>query len=191
VTPDARWRVCVQGVRVVPQQSAWVVERFGKFHTILEPGIHFLIPFVDRIAYVHSLKETAVNVPNQTAITRDNVTIQIDGVLFLKVVDPQAASYGVRTRVWCERRCRPSHTHTHPRTYAHSHTHMHTHIHTLAHTCTHMHTHIHTLAHTHAHTHTHTHTHTRARARAHTHTHTLTPGRRTCGACRWKTPFTQ
>ena len=87
-----------QGVRVVPEQSAWVVERFGKFNAILSPGLHFLIPLVDRIAYVHSLKETAVNVPNQTAITRDNVTIQIDGVLFLKIEDPRAASYGVRTR---------------------------------------------------------------------------------------------
>ncbi len=85
-----------QGVRVVPEQSAWVVERFGKFHSILSPGLHFLIPIVDRIAYVHSLKETAVNVPNQTAITRDNVTIQIDGVLFLKIEDPAQASYGVR-----------------------------------------------------------------------------------------------
>ena len=85
-----------QGIVVVPQQSAWVVERFGKFRDILTPGLHFLVPVMDRIAYVHSLKEMAVAIPNQTAITRDNVTIQIDGVLYVKIVDPQKASYGVR-----------------------------------------------------------------------------------------------
>lgn len=84
-----------QGILVVPQQSAWVVERFGKFHTILSPGLHLLVPVMDRIAYVHSLKEMAVAIPNQTAITKDNVTIQIDGVLYVKVMDPEAASYGV------------------------------------------------------------------------------------------------
>ena len=60
----------VQGVRVVPEQSAWIVERFGKFSQVLAPGLHFLIPFVDRIAYVHSLKEQAIKIPNQTAITK-------------------------------------------------------------------------------------------------------------------------
>ena len=84
-----------QGIRIVPQQSAWLIERFGKFHTVLEPGLHFLIPFVDRISYVHSLKEIALPIPNQTAITKDNVTIQIDGVLYVKVVNPKDASYGV------------------------------------------------------------------------------------------------
>lgn len=87
-----------QGVVIVPQQTAYVVERFGRFHGVLEPGLHFLVPVVDVIAYVHSLKEEAVPIPNQTAITRDNVTIQIDGMLYLRIIDPQAASYGVRER---------------------------------------------------------------------------------------------
>ena len=83
------------GFAVVPQQRAYVVERFGKFLRVLDPGLHFLIPLVDRIAYVHSLKEEAIPIPSQQAITRDNVTIGIDGILYVRVVDPVAASYGV------------------------------------------------------------------------------------------------
>jgi regulator of protease activity HflC (stomatin/prohibitin superfamily) len=88
------------GVRIVPQQSAWVIERFGKFHMILEPGIHLLIPLVDRIAYVHSLKEEAFPIPNQQAITKDNVTISIDGVLYVRVISPYDASYGVEDAIF-------------------------------------------------------------------------------------------
>merc|ERR1711879_426329 len=88
---STRWHV---GVVNVPQKIAWVVERMGKFHKVLEPGLHFLVPFADRISYVHSLEEEAVPIPNQQAITKDNVTISIDGVLYLCVVDPVKASYG-------------------------------------------------------------------------------------------------
>eukprot|EP00051_Salpingoeca_urceolata_P027881 m.483707 g.483707 ORF g.483707 m.483707 type:complete len:360 (+) comp23050_c0_seq1:162-1241(+) len=83
------------GINFVPQQQAWVVERFGKFFQTLEPGLRFLIPFVDHIAYVHSLKELVVEIPSQSGITQDNVTLHIDGVLYIKITDPYKASYGV------------------------------------------------------------------------------------------------
>ncbi|XP_075788944.1 stomatin-like protein 2, mitochondrial [Pelodiscus sinensis] len=82
-------------VLFVPQQEAWVVERMGRFHRILEPGLNFLIPVLDRIRYVQSLKEIVINVPEQSAVTLDNVTLQIDGVLYLRIMDPYKASYGV------------------------------------------------------------------------------------------------
>jgi len=88
------------GVRVVPQQSAYVVERFGKFHKVLSPGINFLIPIADKISYVHSLKEQAMTVPNQQAITKDNVSLTIDGVLYVRIVDPYKASYGVHDAMY-------------------------------------------------------------------------------------------
>eukprot|EP00658_Telonema_sp_P-2_P027581 TRINITY_DN2127_c0_g1_i1.p1 TRINITY_DN2127_c0_g1~~TRINITY_DN2127_c0_g1_i1.p1 ORF type:complete len:374 (-),score=96.23 TRINITY_DN2127_c0_g1_i1:427-1548(-) len=88
------------GIRVVPQQSAWVVERFGKFHKVLDPGINFLIPVVDKISYVHSLKEEAIPVPNQQAITKDNVSLTLDGVLYVRIIDPYKASYGVEDAVF-------------------------------------------------------------------------------------------
>ncbi|XP_058808837.1 stomatin-like protein 2, mitochondrial [Phymastichus coffea] len=82
-------------VMFVPQQEAWVVERMGKYHRILEPGLNLLIPVIDTVKYVQSLKEIAIDVPKQSAITSDNVTLSIDGVLYLKVNDPFLASYGV------------------------------------------------------------------------------------------------
>lgn len=83
------------GVMFVPQQEAWVVERMGKYHTILDPGLNFLIPLIDKVKYVQSLKEIAIDIPQQSAITKDNVAINIDGVLYLKIMDPFKASYGV------------------------------------------------------------------------------------------------
>ncbi|KAL8800978.1 MAG: hypothetical protein Q9223_007139 [Gallowayella weberi] len=82
-------------IRFVPQQTAWVVERMGKFHRILQPGLAILIPFLDRIAYVKSLKEAALEIPSQSAITADNVTLELDGVLYTRVIDAYKASYGV------------------------------------------------------------------------------------------------
>ncbi|XP_049426738.1 stomatin-like protein 2, mitochondrial [Epinephelus fuscoguttatus] len=82
-------------VLFVPQQEAWVVERMGRFHRMLEPGLNFLIPILDQIRYVQSLKEIVIDIPEQSAVTLDNVTLQIDGVLYLKILDPYKASYGV------------------------------------------------------------------------------------------------
>ena len=80
---------------VVPQQQAFVVERLGKYHSTLSAGFHLLAPFMDAIRYRHSLKETAVDIPEQICITRDNVQVAVDGVLYLKVMDAERASYGV------------------------------------------------------------------------------------------------
>ncbi|KAH0542738.1 hypothetical protein FGG08_002877 [Glutinoglossum americanum] len=82
-------------IRFVPQQTAWIVERMGKFNRILEPGLAILIPFLDRIAYVKSLKEAAMEIPSQSAITADNVTLELDGVLYTRIFDAYKASYGV------------------------------------------------------------------------------------------------
>jgi regulator of protease activity HflC (stomatin/prohibitin superfamily) len=80
---------------VVPQQSAYVVERLGRYSTTLQAGFHILMPFVDTIRYRHSLKEMAVDIPAQVCITRDNVQVGVDGVLYLKVLNPERASYGI------------------------------------------------------------------------------------------------
>src|SRR5512138_1331984 len=80
---------------VVPQQNAFVVERLGRFHGSLGAGFHILMPFVDVIRYRHSLKETAIDIPEQICITRDNVQVGVDGVLYLKVLDASKASYGI------------------------------------------------------------------------------------------------
>ena len=83
------------GFRVVPQQQAVVIERLGKYSRTLSPGFHFLIPVLDKCSYTHSLKEQAHEIMTQSAITKDNVTIHIDGVLYLRIFDPYKASYGV------------------------------------------------------------------------------------------------
>jgi len=80
---------------VVPQQSAYVVERLGKYSDTLNAGFHILLPFIDTIRYRHSLKETAVDIPEQVCITRDNVQVAVDGILYLKVLNPERASYGI------------------------------------------------------------------------------------------------
>ncbi|XP_070542826.1 stomatin-like protein stl-1 [Ptychodera flava] len=82
-------------VKFVPQQEAWIIERMGKFHRELQPGINVLLPFLDKVKYVQSLKEIAIDIPSQSAITIDNVTLGIDGVLYLRVIDAYKASYGV------------------------------------------------------------------------------------------------
>ena len=84
----------IQSVKVVPQQNAWVVERLGKYHTTLTPGLSFLVPFVDRLAYRHSLKEIPLDVPSQICITKDNTQLTVDGILYFQVTDPMRASYG-------------------------------------------------------------------------------------------------
>jgi regulator of protease activity HflC (stomatin/prohibitin superfamily) len=84
----------IEGVRVVPQQHAWVVERLGRFHEILEPGLNIIIPFFDRVAYKHSLKEVPFDVPEQVCITKDNTQLAVDGIVYYQVTDPQRASYG-------------------------------------------------------------------------------------------------
>jgi len=89
-----------KGIRIVPQQSVWIVEKLGKFDRTLEPGLSFLIPYVESVTYKHSLKEYAMDVQEQTAITRDNVTLLIDGLIYLKIIDPVHASYGVSNPVF-------------------------------------------------------------------------------------------
>ncbi len=87
--------VVVKTAVVVPQQNAYVVERVGKFHGVLDAGFHILFPFIDVIRYRHTLKEQAIDIPEQICITKDNVQVGVDGLLYLKVLDPQRASYGI------------------------------------------------------------------------------------------------
>lgn len=86
--------VGLKSFKVVPQQEAYIVERLGKFHNVLNPGLNILIPFLDRIAYKHSLKEIPLDVPSQVCITRDNTQLTVDGILYFQVTDPKRASYG-------------------------------------------------------------------------------------------------
>jgi regulator of protease activity HflC (stomatin/prohibitin superfamily) len=87
--------ILIKGVKVVPQQEAWILERLGKFDRKMEAGLHLIIPFIDIVAYRHSLKEEAIDIREQSAITKDNVTLLIDGVLYLRIIDPTDASYGI------------------------------------------------------------------------------------------------
>ena len=84
----------IKALKVVPQQNSWVIERLGKFHAALLPGLNIVIPFVDRVAYKHMLKEVPLDVPSQICITKDNTQLQVDGILYFQVTDPKLASYG-------------------------------------------------------------------------------------------------
>ncbi|MCI5779171.1 MAG: paraslipin [Lentisphaeria bacterium] len=103
--PGTLFTVCViafavfivisRSLRIVPQKQAWLVERLGRYRSTLGAGLHLLMPFVDRVAYKQNLKETAIDVPPQQCVTRDNIIVEVDGVLYLQVVDPVKASYGI------------------------------------------------------------------------------------------------
>jgi len=84
----------IKAVKQVPQQQAWIIERLGKYRHTLSPGLNFILPFVDKVAYKHSLKEVPLDVPSQVCITRDNTQLTVDGVLYFQVTDPMRASYG-------------------------------------------------------------------------------------------------
>ena len=90
----------MKSARVVPQKSAYIIERLGKYHATFEAGFHFLVPFIDRVSYKHSLKEMVVDVPAQECITKDNIQVEVDGILYMQVVDPIKASYGVNNYIF-------------------------------------------------------------------------------------------
>jgi len=83
-----------KSIKIVPQQHAWVLERLGRYHATLTPGLSIVVPFIDRVAYKHILKEIPLDVPSQVCITKDNTQLQVDGVLYFQVTDPMKASYG-------------------------------------------------------------------------------------------------
>lgn len=83
-----------RGIKIVPQQNAWILERLGRYHATLQPGLNIIIPFIDNVAYKHSLKEIPLDVPSQVCITKDNTQLTVDGVLYFQVTDPMRASYG-------------------------------------------------------------------------------------------------
>ena len=84
----------IRTIKIVPQQHAWVVEKLGKYDRTLTPGLKFVVPFIERVAYKHSLKEVPLDVPSQVCITRDNTQLQVDGIIYFQVTDPMRASYG-------------------------------------------------------------------------------------------------
>ncbi len=87
--------VIVSCIKIVPQRSAYIIERLGKYNGTLHAGFHLLVPFLDKVAYKHSLKEQAIDVDSQICITKDNIAVEVDGILYIQVVDPQKASYGI------------------------------------------------------------------------------------------------
>ncbi|MDY0132325.1 MAG: stomatin-like protein [Desulforegulaceae bacterium] len=87
--------VVVKTARVIPQKEAFVVERLGKYRATLHAGFHILIPFLDKVSYKHTLKEQAIDVPSQTCITKDNISVEVDGILYMQVLDANKASYGI------------------------------------------------------------------------------------------------
>lgn len=89
-----------KGVHIVPQQQIWIVEKLGKFDRALQAGLNFILPYIERVAYKQSLKEEAIDILEQTAITNDNVTLRIDGVLYVRITDPVAASYGIQNLIY-------------------------------------------------------------------------------------------
>lgn len=95
VLAGAAFVLVVTSIKIVPQQQAFILERLGKYHRTMEAGLHFILPFFDRVAYRHYLKEIVLDIPPQICITRDNVQVNIDGVIFYRVIDPKLASYGV------------------------------------------------------------------------------------------------
>jgi regulator of protease activity HflC (stomatin/prohibitin superfamily) len=87
--------IVLRTARVVPQKTVFIIERLGKYHATLDAGFHILVPFIDRVAYKHSLKELAIDVPSQSCITKDNIQVEVDGILYFQIVDPVKASYGI------------------------------------------------------------------------------------------------
>lgn len=87
--------IVISCIKIVPQRSAYIVERLGKYNGTLTAGFHFLMPFFDKVSYKHTLKEVAIDVASQSCITKDNIAVEVDGVLYLQVIDPQKASYGI------------------------------------------------------------------------------------------------
>lgn len=92
--------IILRTARVVPQKTVFIVERLGKYHQTLEAGFHILIPFIDRVAYKHSMKEMVIDVPPQTCITKDNIAVEVDGILYMQIMDPVKASYGISDYVF-------------------------------------------------------------------------------------------
>lgn len=87
--------IILRSARVVPQRTVLIIERLGKYHATLEPGFHIIIPFIDRVAHKHSLKEMVIDVPPQSCITKDNIAVEVDGILYMQIQDPVKATYGI------------------------------------------------------------------------------------------------